>query len=130
WKSWVREESTTNATLFLSGGGALNCTNDGVWTDVASGLSVTRITNGGSFAGFQVLHLDGSVDIYTYQAPVTPKIFFVEYRQDMHSNRVNFYYSSNGTSVRLSSVVDAAGQTSTLSYTSNAWSAHLIGSVS
>lgn len=129
WRSWVREESATTATLFAPSGGAIFFTNTGVWIDYASGARLERLTNAGSLSGYRLTHQDGAKDTFDYAAPGSPKIFFVTTNETAQGFRVTYNYATSGSAVRLLAVVDASTQTNTLSYVSNVWSGNLISAV-
>jgi RHS repeat-associated protein len=126
WESMIAAfgPGTETAILFPPGGGQQTYTNfDATVPDFYTRNRMLLLTNtDGSTAGYQILHPDGSADLYTLSEEITsmPGIQQTNYywteNISPHGRTTIFLYDVN---YLLVSVIDPDGKTNTLTYTAN-----------
>lgn len=115
WLSYLTVDAGSGAaTVRLRSGGTENFTLSGGVYSPAFLTQALLVNMGGGV--YQRRMKDGSVEVYNQaDSSSPPRIFLTQY-QDPQGNSVSVQYDSN---FRITSVTDAIGQVSTLSYVSN-----------
>lgn len=129
--SWFSYATQTGGTNWVHFSGGREVTYQGT-NDYLTGTSISGNTN----SGFTIYYPNGSQDVYGFIVTNNHGAFqeaFLSEQRNPQGQKTDLYYSSyNPTNpvVRLSSVIDGAGQTNTVTYvTSSPYSTNLISQV-
>jgi hypothetical protein len=120
WLSYIADDSqNSRATMCLPGGGERDYVPNGTNNEYFSNTRLQRNFTNGQLAGFVLTYANGAQDLYQF-VPTNSLIHtnaFLTARLDSFGHGTRFYYQQTNYSVKLLYVVDADGQTNTLSYT-------------
>jgi RHS repeat-associated protein len=132
WLSYIEDQPGDNqAEMLVAGGGSRTYTPDNATLEYFSNTILQRNTDGsGNLTGFVVSYANGAKDHYGFVASNsldTYKVAYLTSKVDHFGHAIQFVYQETNSATLLLYVIDADGQTNTLTYTNSAYPYQVTG---